>query len=129
MSEEHWVDVAISTVLRVGVVLSVAIIALGLVMTFLHHPEYATSHTLLGNLTAPGAQYPNTLFGVFRGTREGHGLSIVMLGLLLLIATPLARVALSIGIFIIEHDRLYTAITAAVLIILLIGFAVGLEAG
>lgn len=126
---ENWVDVAISRVLRIGVVLSVAIIALGLVMTFLHHPEYATSHSMLGSLTAPGAQYPNTLFGVFRGVGEGHGLSIVMLGLLLLIATPLARVALSIAIFVIEHDRLYTAITTAVLLILLIGFAVGLETG
>lgn len=125
----HWVDVAISTVLRVGVILSVAIIAVGLVIAFLHHPEYTSSHTILGGLTAAGAKYPNTLLGVVSGVREGHGLSIVMAGLLLLIATPVARVALSIFIFLIEHDKLYTAITTAVLLVLFIGFAIGLDAG
>lgn len=128
-SEENWVDVAISMLLRIGVLLSVAVIAIGLVLTFVHHPEYISSHTSLGELTATGAQYPNHLLGVFEGVREGRGQAIVMAGLLLLIATPIARVALSIVVFIVERDRLYTAITAAVLVILLVGFAVGLEGG
>ena len=125
----HWVDTAISTVLRVGVLLSVAVIATGLVITFVHHPEYRSSPQMLGTLTAPGAPYPNTLFDVFSGVRRLQGQAIVAAGLLLLIATPVARVALSILIFVIEHDKLYAAITTAVLIVLLIGFAIGLEAG
>ena len=125
----NWIDAAISTLLRVGVVLSVIIIASGLAITFVAHPEYTSSRTMLGSLTAPGAHYPNTLVGVIEGLRRFDGESIVMAGLLLLIATPLSRVALSIVLFIIAKDRLYSAITAAVLLILLIGFAVGLDAG
>ena len=126
-NDESWVDVAISMLLRIGVFLSVAVIAIGIVITFAHHPEYMSSHTSLGQLTATSGQYPNHLIGVIEGVREGKGQAIVMAGLLLLIATPIARVALSIVAFIIERDRLYTMITAAVLLILLIGFVVGLE--
>jgi uncharacterized membrane protein len=124
-----WVDTAISTLLRVGVILSVTIIALGLALTFMHHPEYISSPASLAELTAARGTYPNTLMSVIDGVRHARGQAIVMAGLLLLIATPIARVALSIVVFIIEHDKLYTAITAAVLLILLIGFAIGLEAG
>jgi uncharacterized membrane protein len=125
----NWVDTAISTLLRTGVLLSVAVITIGMAITFVHHPEYVSSPQDLGQLTAPGARYPNTIPQVIDGIRHFRGQAIVMAGLLLLIATPLARVALSIVVFIIEHDRLYTAITAAVLLILLVGFAVGLESG
>ena len=123
----EWVDTAISTLLRVGVILSVTVIGIGLVMTFVHHPEYVSSSQSLRDLTAARAQYPNHLFGVIDGVRQLRGQAIVMAGLLLLIATPIARVALSIVAFIIERDHLYTAITAAVLLILLVGFAIGLE--
>jgi uncharacterized membrane protein len=124
-----WVDTAISTLLRVGVILSVTIIAVGLVLTFVHHPQYVSSPASLAELTAARAMYPNTIMSVIDGVRNARGQAIVMAGLLLLIATPIARVALSIVVFIIERDNLYTAITAAVLLILLIGFAIGLEAG
>ena len=124
MSDENWVDVAISMLLRIGVLLSVAVIATGLVMTL-----QQTSAETLQQLTAAGVQYPSHLLGVIDGVRHGSGQAIVMAGLLLLIATPIARVALSIVVFIIERDRLYTAITAAVLVILLVGFAVGMEGG
>lgn len=128
MSSHEWVDTAIATLLRVGVILSVTVIAFGLVMTFIHHPEYISSAKSLQELTAARAQYPNHLLAVLDGVRQLHGQAIVMAGLLLLIATPIARVALSIIAFIVERDRLYTAITAAVLLILLVGFAIGLEA-
>ena len=46
-------------------------------------------------------------------------LAISQLGLLVLLATPVARVAASVVGFALEGDRLYTAITLAVLAILL----------
>ncbi len=45
--------------------------------------------------------------------------AIVQLGLLVLLATPVTRVAASVIGFAMEGDRLYTAITLAVLLILL----------
>ena len=125
--KREWVDTAISTLLRVGVILSVTVIAIGLLMTFIHHPEYVSSPESLHQLTEARGQYPNHLIGVIEGVRQLRGQAIVMAGLLLLIATPIARVALSIVAFIIERDHLYTAITATVLVILLVGFAIGLE--
>lgn len=127
--EPRWADVAIAWVLRGGVLLSVGVIALGAVITFVHHPEYFRSRPELGALTAPGANFPNSAGAVIAGVKAVRGQAIVMAGLLLLIATPVARVALSIVVFIVERDPLYAAMTAAVLVILLISFALGRAGG
>ncbi len=123
---DHWVNTAIFWVLRAGVLISIAIILAGLVLTFGHHPEYFHSRPALGSLTSPSAHFPNTLGDVVAGVRALHGQAIIMLGLLVLIATPVARVVLSVFIFIVETDWLYTGITTAVVVILFISFAIGL---
>ena len=128
MNEPRWVDTAISNLLRGGVICSVTVIALGLTVSFVHHHEYLTSRSALGTLTR-SARYPNTIGAVVRGVAAGQGQAIVMAGLLLLIATPVARVAFSIVVFGIEHDRMYMLITAAVLTILLVAFWVGAASG
>jgi len=110
-------DTAITMLLRIGVLLSVGIIAVGMVIAFVHEPVSFS--------TSPGAHFPNTIVEVIAGVRQGSGQAVMMAGLLVLIATPVARVALSIVIFVIERDRLYAAITAAVFVILMIAFAVG----
>jgi len=122
---KEWVDTAISTLLRVGVISSVTVIAIGLVMTFVHHPEYVTSAQSLHELTEARAQYPNHVLGVIDGVRELRGQAIVMAGLLLLIATPIARVAFSVIAFIVERDRVYVCITILVLALLLASLAAG----
>ena len=48
-----------------------------------------------------------------------NALAIIQCGILMLIATPVARVAFSIFVFLEEHDFLYVAIAALVLLILL----------
>jgi uncharacterized membrane protein len=123
--EPRWVDTAISRLLRGGVMLSIAVVLAGVALTFVHHPNYINSIGALGGLTAARQEFPNTIAAVLRQSREGKGEAVVMLGLLLLIATPVARVALSIGIFAIERDRLYAMITAAVLLLLIASFLIG----
>ena len=120
-----WVDTAIATLLRVGVILSITIVTIGTVVTFVHHPAYFSSRPALGTLNEPGAHFPSTLREVMDGLRSGSGQAIVSAGLLLLIATPVARVAFSIVVFAIEHDRVYVLITAGVLVILVVGFITG----
>jgi uncharacterized membrane protein len=46
---------------------------------------------------------------------------MVQLGLVLLIATPVARVALTLGAFLVQRDRLYVVLTTIVLVLLLFG--------
>jgi len=123
--EPRWVDAAISRVLRGGVVLSIAVVLAGVVLTFIHHPSYIASRDALAHLTAPDQPFPHTVRAVVRGSENARGQSVVTFGLLLLIMTPVARVALSIAIFVIERDHVYTVITVTVLILLLTSFALG----
>jgi hypothetical protein len=51
--------------------------------------------------------------------------AVVTLGLILLIATPIMRVAVSMVGFNLQRDRTYTAISALVLIVLLISSLLG----
>lgn len=123
--EPPWVDHAIANLLRGGVVLSITVILIGLVTTFLRHPQYLRSHTDLGALTDAHVLYPHSLRGIAQSIHGGHGQGVVMLGLILLIATPVARVAFAIVAFALQRDRLYTAITTLVLLLLVVSFASG----
>jgi len=51
--------------------------------------------------------------------------AIVQLGLLLLIATPVARVALTLAAFVLQRDRTYVVVTTLVLALLLYGLVFG----
>lgn len=118
-------ELAISGLLRVGVSVSLAVIVIGSLVTFFHHPEYVQSTTELQRLTRPGAAVPQTVRDVLWGVQAMHGPSIVALGLLLLILTPVLRVAVSIATFARERDRLYVLITSAVLGLLVLSFLLG----
>ena len=47
------------------------------------------------------------------------------MGLLMLIATPVMRVAVSIFAFIVHRDKVFTAITTLVLLLLFLSFVLG----
>lgn len=118
-SGSERVDVLNSGLLRAGVLASMALIFGGLALMFLHHPSYLRSPEALQRLTNPGAAFPRTFPDVVAGLRERHGQSVVVIGLLVLILTPILRVALSIVLFALERDRAFVVITIAVLTILL----------
>ena len=124
--EPRWVDTAISVLLRGGVFLSTAVVILGVVLTFVHHPQYVSDRTALTELVDPAGSYPHNVREVLSGARGRHGQSIVMIGLLLLVATPVARVAFSIVVFLIERDGMYAAMTAVVLFLLLLSLFLGI---
>lgn len=115
----------ISAVLRVGVLTSLATILLGTVIAFVHHPEYISSPRSLLHLSRPGDTFPHTLRDVLTGLAGLRGQAIVVLGLLMLIATPVVRVAVSILFFLEEGDLTYVAITSTVLVLLVLSFFIG----
>lgn len=119
------VELVISTLLRTGVVVSLTLIVVGTVITFVRHPEYLSSPTALEHLTEPGAAFAHTLDQVWFGMKELQGEAVVTSGLLLLIATPVIRVAVSIFAFVYQRDRNYTLITLVVLCLLLLSFVLG----
>jgi uncharacterized membrane protein len=59
---------------------------------------------------------------ILAGASHAQPLAIIQLGILLLIAMPVARVAAAGLCFALDHDRLYTAISTLVLAILLASF-------
>ncbi len=109
-------ELIISGVLRGGVLLSVAIILSGIGWFF-----YLTS---IGALAHPS--FPDTLPAVWHGLLALDPPSIIVVGLLVLLATPVMRVAVSIIAFALEEDRTYVTITTLVLAILLFSiFGIG----
>jgi uncharacterized membrane protein len=118
-------ELLISTVLRGGVLTSLAVILVGTLLTFLHHPEYVSSPQELARLTQGGAGFPHTLRDVVTGVAALRGQAIVIVGLLILIATPVVRVAVTVLVFLEERDRTYIAITGTVLILLILSFFLG----
>jgi uncharacterized membrane protein len=125
MSAARRVELVISTLLRVGVATSLTVVVVGTILSFTHHPEYVSAPSALAHLTQPGAAFPRTLSQVWAGLRAGHGQAVVIVGVLLLIATPVLRVAASIVGFIYQRDRTYVVITSVVLALLLLSFWLG----
>lgn len=111
-------EMVISHVLRGGVFLSALIILAG-VVAFYHAYFTTPGHT------ANVAAFPHTLADVGAGLAHGNPLAIIVLGLLVLLATPVVRVAVSIFAFALERDWRYVVITSLVLAILLVSFALG----
>jgi uncharacterized membrane protein len=66
---------------------------------------------------------------VIQGLEHSQGRAIVMTGLLLLIATPVLRVAISVLAFVYQRDRTFVVITTVVLALLLTSFALGRGGG
>jgi uncharacterized membrane protein len=119
------IELLISRLLLGGVATSMAMVLLGVVLMFVHHPDYLKTAADLQRLTTPGAAFPYTLADVARGVLAGRGQAVVALGLILLIATPILRVAVCIVGFALQRDRAYTMICAVVLLVLLISFLLG----
>lgn len=116
MSEDKVFDAElfISASLRMGVFLSAAVIAIGLV-----------AYLLSGTTGYPAGAFPTSIAGVFNGLLQLKPAAIISLGLFLLIATPVFRVGASVIIFIKEKDHLYTAITLLVFGVLLFSLIFG----
>ena len=118
------VELAISLVLRIGVVVSVLVIAVGLGLMFYHHGAYVP---LRGNfsyrkLTSRTTPFPHSFSALGRSIARGDGRGIVVLGVLILILTPVLRVAVGVLSFIYEKDPPMTIVTLYVLAVLIGSF-------
>jgi uncharacterized membrane protein len=105
----------IGQLLRAGVLLSAFVVLVGGVF-YLRQAAHAQRdfHTFHG--VTPALK---TISGVVQGAARFDPESVIQLGLLLLIATPVARVAFSVAAFALERDWLYVGLTLMVLGVLL----------
>ncbi|WP_240359772.1 DUF1634 domain-containing protein [Pyxidicoccus trucidator] len=121
-------ELLISDLLRYGVLASLSLVTLGTLVTFLRHPDYLVSSEALQRLTAPHS-VPHGLAEVVAGAMAARGQSFVMSGLLVMMAVPVMRVALSLLIFRQQRDTRYVVITSVVLGLLVLSFFLGAAEG
>ena len=112
---------AISLLLLVGVGVSALVLAFGLLLVILTgQTGYHDAVSLDLVLAREGSVvFPRTIGGVIQGAFQLRPFAVIELGTLLLIATPVFRVAASVLLFLLEQDYLYTVITLVVLGLLL----------
>ena len=112
---DERIEIIIGTLLRTGVILSATVVLFGgiLYQTSFGHdaPHWAIFRGEPERLKSLGA--------IVQGALALDPRDIIQFGLLLLIATPVARVVFSAIAFAIERDYLYVAVTLIVLAILL----------
>jgi uncharacterized membrane protein len=108
-------------VLRTGVLLAASVVLAGGIYYLVRHGgEIADYRTFRGQ-----PSIDRILGEILRGAIDLRARSIIQAGILLLIATPIARVAFSLVGFGFERDYKYVGITALVLVVLLYGLIRG----
>jgi len=104
----------IGQLLRAGVTLAAAtVLAGGILYLARHHADPASFHTFIA-----GGSDMRSVSGIVPAAVHGESTAIMQTGLLLLILTPVARVAFAVVGFLLERDRLYTVVSLVVFVIL-----------
>lgn len=110
MSLIRQAELIISYVLRGGVLISAAVVLVGVALYYAKPQPGGAAATLT---------YPHSLGAVLPALFSGSPEGIITFGLLILLATPVVRVAVSIIAFALERDWMYVGITVIVLTLLL----------
>jgi uncharacterized membrane protein len=112
---DQQVEQTIGNLLRIGLLVATAVVILGAVTYLRNHgselPDYRIFRGEPPDLRG--------LSGIVGLALDWRGRGFIQLGLLVLLATPVARVAFSIIAFALQRDAMYVGITLVVLIVLL----------
>jgi uncharacterized membrane protein len=118
---DERVEQVIGNLLRAGVILAAAVVLAGGVLYVMKYggrkPQYGVFRGEPSDL--------RSVSQIFEDAISWHSRGLIQLGLLILIATPVARVAFSVAAFAAQRDWLYVAITLIVLAVLFYSLASG----
>ena len=106
---DRRLELIVANLLRAGVILSAAVVLAGGIWYLASNPGPPPSYSAF----QPRVRGLHSL-AVLPGPQ-----ATILAGLLLLIATPVARVAFTIVAFILERDRVYIGVTVLVLLVIL----------
>jgi uncharacterized membrane protein len=112
--DEDSVATAVGYVLRIGVYGSASLLLVGVILG-----------AIRGMGAGLDAEAPRTIGAVWSGLLAGNPISVIAAGLLVLLATPWIRVAISFVLFVHLRDRIYAAICFVLLLLLTVGLFVG----
>jgi len=113
--DDQRMDNMIGNLLRAGVLLAAAVVFAGGVLYLFQHGASPVNYRTF----AAGGADIRTLPGIVKSAAHFQSEGLMQLGLLLLIATPVARVALAAVGFYLERDRMYVVVSLIVLGVLL----------
>ena len=116
---DEKVEQIIGLLLRVGVVTAAGVVACGGARHFAGHSGDVPGYGIFRGEPAD----LRSIAGMWGGLLAGDARCLIQLGLLLLIATPVARVAFAAAAFAMEKDRTYVVISLIVLAVLLYGLS------
>jgi uncharacterized membrane protein len=114
-AQDRQMDEIIGTLLRTGVMLAAAVVLLGGAVYLARHHTPVTNYSVFQG----EPEGLTTVRGIFQQALSFSGSGLIQFGLLILIATPVARVAFSLFAFSYQRDWTYVVITAMVLALLL----------
>ena len=115
MSDER-IDLIIGNLLRIAVIVSAVFVIAGAVIYLMRHGQEMPDYGVFAGV-------PKNIRGlkeIIEAAWQIRSVGIIQLGLLLLIATPVARVAFSVFAFLIQRDYMYVVFTLIVLSVLLL---------
>jgi uncharacterized membrane protein len=112
---DQKIEVILANLLRIGVMSSAGVVLVGGAVFLARHGSAPAHHGSFAGEPSNLTQWSGILHGAFHLRARG----IIQLGLLVLIATPVARVAFSAAAFALERDWLYVAVAGFVLMVLL----------
>jgi uncharacterized membrane protein len=114
-TEDQQFEQVLGTLLICGVIAAAAVVLLGGVVYLVRHGGEIPNYR---NFQGGSSEY-RTLRRITKSVLAGRGQGLIQLGILMLIATPVARVALSLVAFLRRRDFLYTIFTLIVLVVLI----------
>jgi uncharacterized membrane protein len=111
---DQRLETIIGQLLRAGVLLAAATVLIGGILYLVQHHSDPVNYSVF----APGGADTRSVSGIVQSAAHGQSEAIIQVGLLLLILTPIARVAVAIVGFLLERDRFYALVSLIVLAIL-----------
>ncbi len=113
--QDRDIELFMSVLLITGVIISAVVVLIGGII-YLYENKYVTSNY---NVFIGEPERLRNFYEITRGAFHFQGRALIQFGVLLLIATPVARVLFAIVGFFLERDKLYTMISLVVFVILL----------
>lgn len=113
--DDKRLEIIIGNLLRAGVLLAAAVVLAGAGLYLFQNPGGRVNYRTF----VPGPENMRTVSGIAHSAAHLNSEALMQFGLLLLIATPVARVVMAVVGFAMERDRLYVVVSLIVLAVLL----------
>lgn len=122
-TSEKQMESSIATMLLVGVITSAILVCLGGLLYLFNRSHVATDYSLF----RPDKVTLQNIPAIIRGAARLDSASLVQLGILFLVATPVARVVFCVVGFLRQKDHLYVVVSSSVLGILIYSLLQGVR--